>query len=283
MSGMEGGLFDTRIATHTGAKPKSRTGGAKGGQRTSDDRTLVFLDTETTGIAEGRLIQLAYKIRGAAVHDPQIDDDGAMHIDYFKPPVPIEIEAMAVHHITEKHVASKPTFNSSPVHSTIDTLLARPDAILVAHNAKFDIGILDREGVPASSHPFICTMKVAQSMYDLPQYKMQYLRYLWGIEDDDATAHDAAGDVAILEKVFDHMIDEYMQTKGVDEVGALEAFLAISRNPILLRRMTFGRYAGKTFKEVAAADRSYLEWLATLDDKGEDFSYTVRHYLGAGA
>ena len=135
---------------------------------------------------------------------------------------------------------------------------------------------------------FICTMKVAMAMYDLPQYKMQYLRYLWGIEDDSATAHDAEGDVAILEKVFDHMLAEYMETGGSyggavkgspTEDAALDAFITISKNPILLRRMTFGQYAGKTFDEVAAADRGYLRWLSTLKDKGEDFEYTIQHYL----
>jgi DNA polymerase III epsilon subunit-like protein len=254
-------------------------------------RTLIFLDTETTGIAEGRLIQLAYKVRAAhdagAMKDGGANTDGgagAMRIDYFKPPVPIEIEAMAVHHITEKHVADKPAFAGSDAHGSLMKLLARPDAIIVAHNALFDIGILDREGVPASAGPFICTMKVAQSMYDLPQYKMQYLRYLWGIEDDDATAHDAAGDVAILERVFDHILADWLADpahRDADAAAALEAFIATSRNPLLLRRMTFGRYAGKTFAEVAAEDRSYLEWLATLNDKGEDFAYTVRHYLDA--
>ncbi len=241
-----------------------------------DPRTLVFLDTETTGIENGRIIQLAYKARGAGAAD-----DGAMHIDYFKPPVPIEIEAMAVHHITETHVAQEPPFAASAAQRALAGLLTRPDAVIVAHNAAFDIGILDREGMFASAGPFICTMKVAMARYDLPQYKMQYLRYLWGIEDDGATAHDAGGDVAILERVFDRMLEDYVREEGTAEDEALRAFIAISRNPVLLRRMTFGRYAGKTFAEVAAADRGYLEWLATLNDKGEDFAYTVRHHLGA--
>jgi DNA polymerase III epsilon subunit-like protein len=235
--------------------------------------TLVFLDTETTGIENGRLVQLAYKKQGAKEK---------MVVAYFKPPVPIEIEAMAVHHITEKHVAKKPTFDGSAPHAVLKTLLADRATILVAHNAKFDMGVLEREGIPASAGRFICTLKVAQSMYDLPQYKMQYLRYLWGIEDDEATAHDAEGDVAILEKVFAYMLAEYMADPahtGISKTDAIEAFVTISKNPILLRRASFGKYAGKTFEEIAATDRGYLQWMSTLADKDEDFAYTVNHYL----
>jgi DNA polymerase III epsilon subunit-like protein len=235
--------------------------------------TLLFLDTETTGITEGRLIQVAYKARG-----PHAEDD-AMHVEYFKPPVPIEIEAMAVHHITEKHIAAKPAFGGSAAHAALKALLTDPATVLVAHNAKFDIGILSREGLPLSSCRYVCTMKIAMAMYDLPHYKMQYLRYLWGIEDDGATAHDAEGDVAILEKVFGHMLGEYMKTNGMDEARAIDAFVEISKQPTLLRRMNFGKYAGRTFAEVASSDRSYLEWLSSLGDKGEDFIYTVKHYL----
>ncbi len=246
---------------------------------------LLFLDTETTGIAEGRLLQVAYMLRtpdAAADADISADDaaaPGAMHVEYFKPPVPIEIEAMAVHHITEKHVAARPAFAGSDTHAALRTLLTDPATVLVAHNAPFDMGVLVREGLPPPAGGFICTMKVAMAMYDLPMYKMQYLRYLWGIDDDGAVAHDAEGDVAILEKVFDHMRGEYRGNKGVTEDAAIKAFADISANPVLLRRMTFGQYAGKTFAEVAAADRGYLQWLSTLKDKGEDFAYTVRHYL----
>ena len=250
---------------------------------TPSSPTLLFLDTETTGITEGRLIQVAYQARGGAAKSSAAD--GAMHVEYFKPPVPIEIEAMAVHHITEKHVAAKPVFDGSDTHATLKALLANSATVFVAHNAKFDLGVLAREGLPlAPQGRFICTMKVAQSMYDLPQYKMQYLRYLWGIEDDGATAHDAEGDVAILEKVFDHMLADYLKGHdGTDEAAVIDAFAEISRNPTLLRRVGFGKYADMTFAELAAKDRGYLEWMGTLADKGDDFKYTVQYYLGVKA
>jgi DNA polymerase III epsilon subunit-like protein len=228
---------------------------------------LIFLDTETTDRTDGRLIQLAYKLRG----------DKDISVEFYKPPVPIQIEAMAVHHITEKQVANLAPFAGSATYKKLQTIL--PASILVAHNAQFDIGILKHEGV--ASGRYICTMKIAQSMYDLPMYKMQYLRYLWGIEDDGAVAHDAGGDVAILEKIFDHMLQEYAATNKFSEADTIEKFIEISKNPVLLRRVPFGQYAGKTFAELKAADPGYLQWMNTLKDKGEDFSYTVNYYLSS--
>ena len=61
---------------------------------------------------------------------------------------------------------------------------------------------------------------------------------------------------------------------------AINTFIEISKNPVLLRRASFGKYVGKTFEEIAANDRGYLEWMSALPDKDEDFIYTVNHYLG---
>ena len=226
---------------------------------------LIFLDTETTGIENGRLIQLAYKKQG----------DSAMFVEYYKPPVPIDIEAMSVHHITEKKVADKTPFERSPTHGALSALLA--NSILVAHNAKFDIGILEREGIDTPH--YICTMRIAKTMYDYPQYKMQYLRYLWDIDNSAANAHDAEGDVIILEKVFEHMLEEYTKEHHLSEEETIKKFVEISENPMLLRKANFGKYTGKTFEEIKTIDRPYLEWMGTLKDKDEDFIYTVNHYL----
>jgi exodeoxyribonuclease X len=227
-------------------------------------QNLIFLDTETTGIENCRLIQLAYKKQG----------DKDIFVEFYKPPVPIEIEAMAVHHITEKKVAGAESFEKSEAFKTLTVLL--PDSILVAHNAKFDMGVLEREDIKTPH--YICTMKVAQSMYDCPNYTMQYLRYLWGI-DDEAVAHNAKGDVIILEKVFGHMANEYASIHNTSPEETINAFVEISKNPILLRRANFGKYTGKTFEEIKAADRPYLEWMGSLKDKDEDFLYTVTYYL----
>jgi len=123
----------------------------------------------------------------------------------FKPPLPIEIEAMSVHHITNEMVAGKPAFKESPDYQKLVDLLNNDTNILVAHNAKFDVDMLVKEGV----HPkkVICTLKLARHLDPngvIPKYKLQYLRYYLGIQIQ-ATAHDALVDILVLEKLFERL------------------------------------------------------------------------------
>ncbi len=230
--------------------------------------SLIFLDTQTTGLKDGRVVQVAYKM----------STPGTLVAEYFKPPVQIDIEAMAVHHITEKKVSGKEIFKESQMFK--DLSLSLRDSILIAHNAPYDISILANEGIAVGK--FICTYKIAYHIYDLPNYKMQYLRYLWGIEEDSASAHDAGGDVVILEKVFLHMLEEYSKSNNLTQQQAIDKFIEISSKPQLQRKITFGKHAGKTFEEIRKNDPSYLTWLCNnaLADKSEDFVYTVKHYVG---
>lgn len=150
---------------------------------------LCFLDTETTSLSQGRLVQLAYEI-----HDSN-NKEGTRPVERkYKPPVPIEFEAMAVHHITEKMVEDLYAFLPSDLGNILEQF------VLVAHNAPFDIGVLEREGVEKPKY-WIDTKKVAQFYLDYPAYNLQYLRYKFGLEVD-AIAHDALGDIMVLKEVF---------------------------------------------------------------------------------
>lgn len=227
--------------------------------------SLLFLDTETTGLEHGRLIQIAFKRRGNAT----------TFVEYYKAPVPIEFEAMGVHHITEAMVADKVPFAETETFKTLPATLA--SSILVAHNAAYDVSILKTEGIETPLH--ICTYKVAYRLYDLPNHKLQTLRYRWGIEVPNAVAHDAAGDVDVLEKVFDYILADYIKNHGVSESDAIKEFVRITQEPALLRRLSFGKNRGMTFDEILEKDPEYLRWLSTLADKDDDFKHTVRHYL----
>jgi DNA polymerase III epsilon subunit-like protein len=74
---------------------------------------FIFLDTETTGTAEkDRLCQLAYKL-----------ETGEIVNELFKPPLPIAIEPMSIHHITNEMVAGKPAYKESPEYQKLVDLL----------------------------------------------------------------------------------------------------------------------------------------------------------------
>lgn len=227
---------------------------------------IVFLDTETTGLENGRLVQLAFKKRG----------DSNILVEYYKPPVSIEFEAMATHHITEKMVANMPAFKSTPTYNNLIEMLK--ESVLVAHNAPFDISILKNEGIETNT--FICTYKVAYRLYDFPNYKLQTLRYRWGFEIENATAHDAAGDVMVLEKVFEYMFNDYCTKNSVTLDNAINDFIDISSKPLLLKQLSFGKYRGMKFEDILKSDPEYLIWMKDkMENKPEDLVFTLNHYL----
>lgn len=169
---------------------------------------LLFLDTETTGLGpEDRLCQVA------CAFEQKNDPVTPLIAQLFKPPIPISIDATVVSHITNKHVEDKEVFEFSKMRTTIKELLE--DHILVAHNAVFDIKMLEREGLKVPN--YICTMRVAKKILnDLPRHNLQYIRYALNI-DIDATAHSAEGDVCILIEIFKHLRNKV----SIDEMIAM--------------------------------------------------------------
>lgn len=235
---------------------------------------IIFLDTETTGNGDtDRLCQLAVKERYV--------DEALVNATY-KPPVPISIESMAIHHITERMVADRPEFKESPEYSGLKDLLESDEVIMVAHSAAFDLGMLAREGIVPKRA--ICTYKVAYALDPndaLPNYRLQYLRYLLDL-DIEAEAHDAMGDVLVLEALFERLAKRMLERHGTEE-SAMDAMLTISAQPLLFTTIRFGKYSGKRLEDVAKTDSSYLQWLLNEKKKSpageEDWIYTLEHYL----
>ena len=227
----------------------------------------IYLDTETTGTDdEDYLCQLAYKT----------NKDHAVN-ELFKPPIPIKIGAMAVHHITNKAVENKPAFSGSPVKTQLQALLDDPRNILVAHNAPFDIGKLQKEGVNVPR--FICTLKLIKAMDKeglLESHKLQYLRYYYDM-GIDVQAHDAWGDVLVLEQLFIIFFKEFQKSYDSPQKIQEEMF-RITQNPVLVPKISFGKHKGTYFKDLP---KDYLQWLVKQNDMDEDVLYTVKHYLKA--
>lgn len=243
-----------------------------------NEDNLIFLDTETTGTGPtDRLCQVAYAYGGAEVEG------------LYKPPVPISIDAMAVTHITNKMVADCPTFAGSPMFRELEQILAS-GAILVAHNATFDVDMLRREGlvVPQS----IDTFKLSHFLDTngiIPRHNLQYLRYYHDLEVGEVVAHDALGDVRVLRALFAFQWAQMLPLYEHNEERVLEEMLAVSARLILMKKFNFGKYTGQTVKEVADKDADYLAWLfnqkvMTREQGGEDdenWIYTLDYYLNA--
>ncbi len=231
---------------------------------------LIFLDTETTGniLGTDRLCQVCYQA------------GETIRTEYFKPPMPVSVKSMSINHITNEMLADKPAFAGSSMAKDLQKLLEQ--GILVAHNAKFDISMLESEGI--SVPRFICTFRMARYLDKenaIPEYGLQFLRYYLHL-DVTGTAHDAEGDVRVLAAIFPRLLAK-MTAEAGSEAAAIERMMEISRTPVLFTKFNFGKYNGKTIEEVLKTDRRYLEWLfeqkRTNEEGEEDWLYTLRHYL----
>ncbi len=232
---------------------------------------LLFLDTETTGndVTKDRLCQICYKTKQNT------------RTEYFKPPLPISIKSMSITHITNKMVESRPPFEGSEMRQELEKLLT--DHVLIAHNAKFDIAILNAEGLIVPN--FICTLRLAHHLDTsaiIPEYNLQFLRYYLDLEVDGG-AHDALGDVKVLEAIFNRQYQK-IKEEGLSDDEAIARMIEISKTPALYKKFSFGKHKDKMIAEVVKTDRGYLEWLLKQknedEEPDEDWLYTLNYYLG---
>ncbi|MEZ5004382.1 MAG: exonuclease domain-containing protein [Chitinophagales bacterium] len=242
---------------------------------------LIFLDTETTGNeAEDRLCQLAWKFHGQSIDE--------MFSNIYKPPVPISIDSMAVHHITEKMVAARPLFKESNDYQPIKNLLEKPNSIMVAHNAPFDLDMLNKEGIqPTYSIDTLKLIRHFDPEMIIKRHNLQYLRYFLKIDEDVSypiQAHDAKSDVIILELVFNRLYKKAQEIFNITSAAeTLQKLIELSTQPAFIGKFAFGKYVGQMVEDVAQQDPQYLKWLYNQkldsDQDETDWLFTLRQVL----
>lgn len=243
----------------------------------------IFFDTETTGKdAKDRICQFAFAEYGVGESIEPIGEVSYL----FKPSVPIGIEAMSVHHITNEMVANEPPFVGSEIHGTLKDLMEDDENYCIAHNAKFDVAMLEREDIVPKN--VICTLKIARHLDPegkLPKHNLQYLRYALGLQVT-AVAHDALGDVRVLKALFDRLYAKVAEGYTIPfpmPVDYLKEMVRLSSQPVTIVRFNFGKHVGKKIADVAKEDADYLRWLYRSEsqkpDADEDMLYTLKKYI----
>lgn len=260
---------------------------------------ILFFDTETTGIlkdeknnitSNGSMIQLAYR----KLEDEKKIDENL----FFMTDTKIEIGSMAVHGIYPKLLKEKSKWEYLNDDNRADLEKEFLNNILVAHNMDFDKDVLWKENIKYWEK-LIDTLKVAKTMWaewvlfdsewNAPEYvNLQYLRYffeLYEINDKNwveecTTAHDAFGDVIVLENVFYSLFKRIKEKLNISDEEVLEVMQEITAKEFsMIQTMRIGKYRGKSFEEVADMDRWYLEWI-TKADFTPDIKYTCNVWLG---
>lgn len=132
---------------------------------TSDEPTYVFIDVETTGLSP---------TKDAIVQVSALRFFGEKMIDglnsYVNPLRPIPAASTAIHGISDAKVKDSPTIDE--IKEPFLKLIK--GAILVGHNATFDLNFLDCAFHGAlDGIEYIDTLEVAKALLDLPNYKLE--------------------------------------------------------------------------------------------------------------
>jgi DNA polymerase III epsilon subunit family exonuclease len=167
-----------------------------------DDVTFAFLDVETTGLSP----RYGDRVCEIAVVRSRIDLVQATYATLVNPTRRISPGASAVNGIRDDDVRSAPLFSAIADH--VLTLLR--DAVIVCHNAPFDLGFVAHELMRAGQvwHPpcVVDTLEIARAAYHFRSNSLSNIAHALGIETPDA--HRALGDVLTTRAVLNRFIDD---------------------------------------------------------------------------
>lgn len=161
-------------------------------------REIVW-DTETTGLDFGsdRIVEI-----GAVELMNHLPTGNTFH-RYINPGMPMPREAYEIHGLDDDFLANKPRFDA--VVDEFMTFVG--DAILIAHNAGFDMGMLNAElaRLGRSSLPdarAIDSRALAQSRYPGAQSSLDALCRRFGVDTSARVKHGALLDSELLAEVY---------------------------------------------------------------------------------
>lgn len=226
-------------------------------------KLFLVLDTETTGLdpAVDRVVELGW----TKLQDGEIFGPCNMLVN---PGRPISIQAMAVHHITDAEVA-----NAQPLEVVAQMLTEDADAVLVAHNNRFDAPFL--EPVLGGKRIAIDTYRCALHLWpDAPAHTNQVLRYMLaqaGLLPDmlpelAEPAHRAGPDTYVTAFILREMLKR----------ASVEQLIQWSNELPLLTTCYLKAHKGKPWKDVPP---SYLSWVVSQATMDEDIRYTANYWL----
>lgn len=238
------------------------------------DRPFVFIDLETTGLSvnSDRIIELTV----LKIHSDGTEEFKSTRIN---PEIPIPAAATKIHGITNEDVMDKPKFRQYA--SSLRDFLE--DCDIGGFGVKrFDLPLLEAEfrraGVEFSrqGRRILDTLVIYHKL-EPRDLTAAYRKYCG---KDLGNSHTSEVDVRAAAEVLDCQLDMYSDLPrdldglhnfcNPEEVNWIDTdgkFVWSDGEAVL----DFGRYKGKSLKEVASIDPDYLQWVAT-----GDFSTQVR-------
>lgn len=161
-------------------------------------REIVF-DTETTGLdpKDGhRVVEI-----GALELENHVPTGRSYH-QYINPRRPMPAEAFAIHGISDDDLKDKPVF----ADIAADFAAFFEGAVLIAHNASFDMNFLNFELTKAGRSPLkgkvIDTLQIAKKKYPGGRNSLDALCLRFGVDTSKRVKHGALLDSELLAEVY---------------------------------------------------------------------------------
>ena len=231
-------------------------------------RPLAFFDLETTGTDP-----LRDKIVEIAVIRVEPSGGRVAVTHRVNPERPIPPDATAVHGIGDADVATAPKFREL-ARGILDVLT---DADLAGFNVRrFDVPMLDREFRDCGFDLALAERRIVDVMTIFhrkePRDLTAAVRFF--LDRDHAGAHGAGADAEASLDVFAAQLARYPDLpRSVDDIDAwcnpVPAGAVDRTGKFVLREgevvFAFGKQKGRPLREVARAQRDYLEWILKQD------------------
>jgi len=240
----------------------------------------VLFDTETTGNQdEDRIIQIGAMVVGSR-GEVKVYDEMCSSV------VPIKIEAMEVHNITPELLVGKGDFKTTRFYNDLQQLNSENN-YLIAHNIKFDLGMLEKEGFK-NQMQLIDTLRCSKHLFaESPYHRLQYFRFslgLYKLEAKEAQkynitikAHDAIGDVLVMKLLLSKLVSKVKEK--YPNSHPMKKLAELTKQPVLLQEFRFGKYNGEKIEDIARKDMSYLKWMYKNMDLDEDMQFTLEYIM----
>ena len=234
-------------------------------------REIIF-DTETTGLDHrggDRLVEI-----GCLELINHIPTGKHFH-RYVNPERPVPPDAVRVHGHTDSFLADKPRF-SVIVHELIEFLA---DAMLIAHNASFDLGFLNAELARAGLAPIaedrvVDTLMLARRKHPAGPNSLDALCARYQIDSSRRTLHGALLDAELLAEVYIELIGGRQTHLVLGEAAPVRAATLIGTIATVVARPVPREFTitGEELAAHAAAVERLGEaalWRAHLDKAGQ--------------
>ena len=190
--------------------------------------TLSFFDVETTGLTPhygDRICEVAV-LRSCG---GEIKSFASL----VNPQRPISPGASFVNGITDQMVREAPLFDDIAP----EVLGLLEGAVIVCHNAPFDLGFLSREleliHIEMVDNPVIDTLRLARRHYNFPSNSLGNIAKYLGISVD--IEHRALADVHTTRAVLSHFLEDFAE-QGITRLGQVITLQGAQRRAPRQRR-----------------------------------------------